>query len=275
MKFDLHCHSHFSDGDLSPKQLIALAIEQQITHLALTDHDTVDGLNQAQQAAKEAKLTLINGVEISATWRGQLLHIVGLGVDPNNAELLAGLQQNKQRRFDRAEAMIADLEKHGIEIGEELNKVLKDTTPTRPHFAQALINLGYAKNKQQAFKRYLVKGKPGYIALTWPSIDQVAAWISAAGGVAVLAHPLRYKLTRTKLLTLIDEMKEVGIEAIEVSTAVNDAQQVKMLTDIALQKKLYASIGSDFHSPDQPWSGLGSATELSPELVPVWQALGY
>lgn len=274
MKFDLHSHSYFSDGDLSPQQLVSLAKQYQVTHLALTDHDTVDGLDEAQKAAKNADLTLINGVEISATWRGQLLHIVGLGIDPKNPTLLSGLEQNKQRRFDRAEAMIVDLEKHGIEIREEINKVLQNTTPTRPHFAQALINLGYAKNKQQAFKRYLVKGKPGFVALTWPSIDEVAAWIKAAGGVAVLAHPLRYKLTRTKLLTLIDEMKQVGINAIEVSTAVNDTQQVKMLTQIALQKELYASIGSDFHSPDQPWSGLGTAEELSSELNTVWQLLG-
>lgn len=274
MKFDLHSHSYFSDGDLSPQQLVSLAKQYQVTHLALTDHDTVDGLDEARRAAKNADLTLINGVEISATWRGQLLHIVGLGIDPENPTLLSGLEQNKQRRFDRAEAMIVDLEKHGIEIREEINTVLQNTTPTRPHFAQALINLGYAKNKQQAFKRYLVKGKPGFIALTWPSIDEVTTWIKAAGGVAVLAHPLRYKLTRTKLLTLIDEMKQVGINAIEVSTAVNDAQQVKMLTQIALQKELYASIGSDFHSPNQPWSGLGTAEELSSELTPVWQVLG-
>lgn len=271
-KFDLHCHSTYSDGDLHPHDLVALAKEKAITHLSLTDHDTIDGLEAAQQAAQQNNIHLVPGVELSATWRGQLLHIVGLGIDPHNKVLTAGLKRNRDSRLLRAENMLADFRNHGIELSAAVASVLGDAIPTRPHFAQALINEGYAKDKRQAFKRYLVRGKPGYVALQWPSIAEIAEWVVAAGGVAVLAHPLRYKLTRTKLITLVKEVKACGIDGLEVSTPINDMQQITMLGNIASNQGMYASVGSDFHSLAQPWAPLGSAVALPDHLQPVWHS---
>lgn len=272
-KYDLHCHSIHSDGELTVAALFELASEREITHLALTDHDTLAGMPSAAQAAKKNKVQLIHGLELSATWRGQLLHIVGLGVDPENPELKAGVIQNQQRRAERAELMVADFAEHNIELGDEVKRLLNGAVPTRPHFAQALINLGFAKDKKQAFKRYLVRGKPGFVPLQWPSIEEVAAWIVSAGGVAVLAHPIRYNFTRTKLIILIEEMKAAGIQGIEVSTPINDDQQISMLAQLATQHELLGSMGSDFHSPDQPWARLGFAKPLPPQVTPVWSAL--
>jgi predicted metal-dependent phosphoesterase TrpH len=275
MKFDLHCHSHFSDGALSPADLLQLAHDNDITHLALTDHDTINGLDQAQHAADQLDITLIKGLELSCSWNGQLLHVVGLGVDPLNPTLLAGIAQNTRLRTERSLAMIEDFERHGIALAQEVAGLLEGAVPTRPHFAQALINLGYAKNKNQAFKRYLVRGKPGFIPMQWPGLEEVGSWICDAGGVGVLAHPLRYKFTRTKLRKLIGDMQQVGIKGIEVSNANTDQQQVDGLATLAVQHDLLASIGSDFHSLDQPWARLGGAKDLPAHLTPVWSELGF
>lgn len=271
MKFDLHCHSYYSDGTLSPTQLLEHAKEREITHLALTDHDTVDGLAQAQLAANKLDINLINGIELSCTWEKQLLHVVGLNIDPTNKVLRHGVKQNQQRRLDRAESMFEDFEQHGINLRESVAKQIQNRgVPTRPHFAQALVEAGYAKDKKQAFKRYLVRGKPGFIPMIWPGLDDIGHWITTAGGIAVLAHPNRYKFTRTKLSRLISEMIPHGVTGMEVSTSTTDKQQSKMLGDLAIQFGLSASMGSDFHSLDQPWARLGCAHELSKDLTPVW-----
>lgn len=271
MKYDLHCHSHYSDGDLSPQDLLTLAAENEVTHLALTDHDSVAGIDELYAAAQNSSVEPIVGVELSSEWNGQLIHIVGLNVDPHNAELLAGIMQNVERRVERAEKMHADLQQHGIDIRLQVAKQLEQgAVPTRPHFANALIEMGLAKDKRQAFKRYLIRGKPGYIPMQWPTLTEVGAWITSAGGLAVLAHPMRYKFTRTKLIRLIVDMKEAGITGIEVSTPSNDSQQMSMLASLARSHELFASQGSDFHAPGQPWAKLGSAHPLPSELTPVW-----
>ncbi len=271
MKVDYHCHSHFSDGTLSPTELLELASQAGITDLALTDHDTLDGLPEAQIAAQSQGINLINGIELSCTWENQLIHVVGLNVDPTSSVLNAGVEQNKQRRLDRAEAMFEDFEQHDIFLRDSVNQLIAAKgVPTRPHFAEALVQQGYAKDKKQAFKRYLVRGKPGYIPMVWPNVEQIGAWIAAAGGVAVLAHPNRYKFTRTRLSRLISDMLKAGIQGIEVSTSTTDKQQSAMLAGLAQQFGLYASIGSDFHSKDQPWARLGGAADLSKDLNAVW-----
>lgn len=271
MKYDLHCHSNYSDGELNPEAVVTLAVQHDITHLALTDHDTIEGLIEAKLAAEQNNITLINGIEFSCSWEGQLLHVLGLNIDPENIDLKVLTAQNQQRRLDRAEQMHQDFEKHGIDLRKLVVAQLTERgVPTRPHFAQALIESGYAKNKNQAFKRYLVRGKPGYIPMQWPQLGEIANAIASSGGVAVLAHPLRYKLTRTRLIKLIKAMLEVGIRGIEVCTPVTDAEQQSMLERLALQYDLLASIGSDFHSLEQSWARLGSAVELPESLTPVW-----
>ena len=270
--FDLHTHSYFSDGALSPEELVKAAIELDITHLALTDHDTLSGLDEARQATKGQPISLITGVELSCVWQHQLLHLLGLNIDPSHPELLKGVAQNKQRRWQRAEAMHEDLDKHGINVRDHLRSSLKqDSVPTRPHFAAAIVELGLAKDKKQAFKRYLVKGKPGYVAMQWPHLSDAASWIIAAGGTPVLAHPMRYKFSRSKLVKLILEMKDYGVNALEVATPITDSQQMAMLAQLSQEHQLWASRGSDFHSAEQVWARLGGAPEL-PEIVkPVWQ----
>ncbi len=271
MKADYHCHSYFSDGTLSPTQLLELASQAGITDLALTDHDTLDGLPEAQIAAQSQGINLINGIELSCTWEKQLIHVVGLNIDPANPVLIAGVEQNKQRRLDRAEAMFEDFEQHDIFLRHSVRELIAAKgVPTRPHFAEALVQQGYAKDKKQAFKRYLVRGKPGYIPMVWPDVEQIGAWIGAAGGIGVLAHPNRYKFTRTRLSRLISDMVKAGIKGIEVSTSTTDKQQSTMLAELAQQFGLYASIGSDFHSKDQPWARLGGAADLSKDLNAVW-----
>lgn len=272
MKYDLHSHSYFSDGSLSPTDLVELALERGITHLALTDHDTVSGLAEAKRAVRGKEIELINGVEFSCSWENQLLHVVGLNVDPTNKLLLSSIDRNRTRRLDRAESMHEDFEQHDIFLREGVAAQLKGNgVPTRPHFAQALIDQGYAKDKKQAFKRYLVRGKPGYIPMAWANLEEIGQAINSAGGVAVLAHPMRYKFTRTKLIRLIAEMIPAGIRGIEVSTGTTDKQQAKMLGELAKQFKLVASVGSDFHYPNQPWANLGCAPDLAKELTPVWE----
>ncbi|MCL4165091.1 UNVERIFIED_CONTAM: hypothetical protein GTU68_020683, partial [Idotea baltica] len=173
MIYDLHCHSYYSDGDLSPNEVIALAEEQGVTHLALTDHDTLAGLEEAKLAAQQSEISLISGVEFSCSWEGQLLHVLGLNIDTGNLALQALTQQNQRRRLDRAEQMHRDFEKHNIHLRDRVDALLNErSVPTRPHFAQALIDSGYAKNKKQAFKRYLVRGKPGYIPMQWPNLEE-------------------------------------------------------------------------------------------------------
>lgn len=271
--YDLHSHSYFSDGSLSPEALIERAEQSGVSHLALSDHDTLTGLERAQAAAKETDVTVINSVELSCSWNGQLLHVVALNVDPTNQRLLDGVAQNRQRRLQRAELMHQDFAEHGIDLRELVAaQIHHGTVPTRPHFAQALIDQGLAKDKKQAFKRYLVPGKTGYIPMQWPAIEEIAEWINAANGVAVLAHPTRYKFTRTKLVRLINHMQAAGINAMEVSTPITNPQQQKMLADLCREFSLSASIGSDFHSPDQAWAKLGSAKPLAPDLTPVWES---
>ena len=270
-KYDLHCHTHYSDGDLSPEELLQMAKEKEITHLSLTDHDTVAGLEQAHASANALDIKLIPGIEFSCEWNGQLLHVLGLNVDPLSDELLDGIEENQQVRHKRAERMHLDCEANDIHLRDDVKTLVGERgVPTRPHFAQALIDKGLVKNKNQAFKRYLIKGKVGFIPMQWPELKRVAGWIKAAGGHPVLAHPTRYKFSRTKLVKLIEEMKLYGVNALEVSTPITEAKQIKMLADLCVQYDLAASLGSDFHSPTQPWARLGGAQELDPRLTPIW-----
>ena len=271
MTYDLHTHSYFSDGDLSPEALVEAAVDHGITHLALTDHDSIAGLARAQRAAQEYDLSFVSGVEFSCDWNGQLLHVLGLSIDPDNDALNEGARCNQRLRWQRAEAMHADFQRHDIDLTERVSELVGEhAVPTRPHFAQALIDQGVVSNKNQAFRRFLVRGKVGYVPIEWPPLATVVEWIQAAGGVAVLAHPARYRFTRTKLIRLIEDMKQCGAHTLEVTTPVTTPQESRSLADLCRRFDLYASTGSDFHSFHQPWARLGAAQPLEPNLTPVW-----
>lgn len=271
MKYDLHTHTNFSDGDNSPSDLVEKAKLANITHLALTDHDTIDGLSEASQAAARRNITLIPGIEFSCTWRDQLIHIVGLNIDPTARALKQAINENKERRKLRAEAMFEDFEQNGIEIRAQVeDQIGLRGVPTRPHFAQALVNEGFAKDKKQAFKRYLTKGKVGYVPMKWPDLETIGNAIVKSGGIGVLAHPMRYKFTRTKLCHLLKDQVAAGITGLEICTASTDKQQIRMLSDLARRFNLQGSTGSDYHSDTQPWAKLGRFSDLPEDVIPVW-----
>lgn len=274
LTIDLHCHSTVSDGTLTPAELVAYAAARGIRVLALTDHDNVEGLAAARLAAQTQMITLINGVEISTTWRNHTIHVVGLNIDPNNHELCTGLNAVRSGRQARAQAMADDLaQRAGIfdilplayEYAGHPDQI------SRTHFARALVTLGKVKEAKAAFNKYLVPGKPGYIKHEWTSIAQAIAWIHAAGGVAVLAHPARYALNPTALASLMSHFIEWGGQALEVVTSNHSVDDVKHFAQLTQHYGLQASCGSDFHSPSERYADMGRLTPLPTGCVPVWQ----
>jgi hypothetical protein len=272
--YDLHCHSTASDGVLSPRELVHRAVEKGVHVLALTDHDELSGQAGAAEAAREVGLRLINGVEISVTWGGVTLHVVGLNVDPLDSLLLHGLARNRGGRSERARRIGDELARLGIAGAFEGAAALAENKDliSRTHFARFLIERGIAKNMKSVFKKYLVKGKPGYVSHEWASLDDALTWIQAAGGVAVLAHPGRYQIGREKMRLLLSEFKYVGGAGIEVVTGSHTPDQVPLYADLAVEFDLMASIGSDFHAPGEGGRELGRLTALPERCRPIWQA---
>ena len=269
MNVDLHCHTNLSDGSLAPKELLKLAIEREIDVLAITDHDNIDCYSQIAPPTDE--LTLISGIEFSTTWRNIGVHIVGLNMDLNNAELLEGIEFQTLARQKRAQLIDEKLNKLGIKGSlEGAKRFCSGQQVGRPHFAQYLVEIGAVSNFQQAFKRYLGAGKAGDIKQQWASLEEVINWIRGAGGVAVLAHPTKYKMTRTKLCLLLEDFIELGGEAMEVISGSQTVSETQSMARLCKQYNLLASRGSDFHAPGQPWAALGMASELPADLVPVW-----
>jgi predicted metal-dependent phosphoesterase TrpH len=270
---DLHSHSTASDGVLPPAELARRAAAQGVEVLALTDHDETKGLAEAGEAARAVGMELVAGVEISTTWGGRTVHIVGLYIDPDNATLRAGLRANRAGREERARRMAESLAKTGIggayEAAYELapNKELL----SRTHFARFLIDKGYAKNMKAVFKRFLIQGKPGYVPHQWAALGEAIDWIRAAGGVAVLAHPGRYDMGRTKLELLITEFKATGGAAIEVVSGSHTPEQVPVFARYAQELGLMASCGSDFHAPGEGGRELGRMLPLPQDCRPVWE----
>lgn len=276
MIFDLHCHTHFSDGMLSPEAVIARAKERGVGVLAITDHDTIAALGIAQKAAFDAGLTLISGVEFSSQWGRGGVHIVGLGVDLASPALIAALEFQEQARRARGLAIADRLAKAGFAGAlTGAQEIAGGATLGRPHFAQYLVSVGAVKNINTAFKKYLGAGKPADVKYQWPPMAQVIEWIHAAGGVAVLAHPAKYELTRTKMCALVDSFVVAGGDALEVISGLQPTALTEDLLRIANTRSLYASCGSDFHIPDQPWQELGSFGQLPAHAKPVWELLGY
>lgn len=270
--YDLHCHSTASDGALPPAEVVRRAHNQGVTALALTDHDTTAGLAEAARTASELGLDFIRGIELSATYANQCLHIVGLGIDPSNAVLQAGLAEQQAVRQARAQKMAEKLEKKGFQgVYQAVSAAAGSGEITRTHFADFLLAQGWVKDQQEAFDRYLSKGKPAYVPTQWAALEDVVGWIQAAGGVAVLAHPLRYKLSLKWINRALQAFKQSGGAAVEVVTGRASPDDIRLSVQLALKHDLYASVGSDFHSPDNPWVELGRLPALPAGVSPVWQ----
>ncbi len=276
MKFDLHCHSHFSDGVLSPEMLISRAKEREVDVLALTDHDTIAGLFLAQKAAAECGIRLINGIEFSSQWGKGGVHILGLGFNVDSPELNAAIEAQNTARAGRAEQIAARLAKAGITGTLEGAQALAGNAYVgRPHFAQHLVNVGAVSNINAAFKKFLGTGKPADVKYQWPNMATIIGWIHAAGGVGVLAHPCKYDLTRTKMCALIKDFAAAGGDALEVVSGMQAHPVTEDLAKIAAANNLAASCGSDFHLPGQPWQELGCFPALPEKCRPVWELLGF
>lgn len=269
---DLHSHSHYSDGTLAPDALVRHARASGVDVLALTDHDTTAGIAEAQAAAREAGLRLIPGVEISVTWTQRVIHIVGLGIDPLCERLQAGLVRLGAVRQERARLIAERLAKCGIPGAlAGAAQQAGGGVVGRNHFARFLVERGYARDAQRAFRRYLGRGGSCHVASEWARLDEAVEWIRAAGGVAVVAHPARYAMTRGVMRRLLQEFVAAGGGAIEVVSSSHDAQQARMMAAYAREFALCGSAGSDFHAPEHAWTVPGRLAALPPGCEPVWR----
>lgn len=270
---DLHAHSAVSDGTLSPRALVERASAQGVELFALTDHDEVAGLREAALAAAELGVDFVPGVEISVSWSGQTVHVVGLGIDPHNATLSEGLAHVRSGRLRRAQAMADALAAAGHPGALEgaLAYAGNVDLVSRTHFARWLVQTGACDDVREVFTKYLVAGKPGYVPHQWAQLRQAVAWIAEAGGVAIVAHPGRYRFGDDELRALLGEFRDAGGLAVEVSTSSHSAQQARRFAKLAREFELEASRGSDFHSPNESQVELGRVQPLPEALVPVWR----
>lgn len=269
---DLHCHSFISDGLLSPEDLVAHAASKGVRVLALTDHDDLGGLARARLAAQSHGIAFIDGVEISATWKKHTLHIVGLRVNPKDPKLIRAFEEVKYGRETRAREMalsLADIGIHGAYEGAK--EIAGNAILTRGHFAQWLVNSGYSSSMPAVFKKYLVKGKPGFVEHEWMSLKKAVTLIKDSGGIAVLAHPGRYNLGFVNMHLLLHEFKSYGGQAIEVVTGSHRPSQYDQFAKLARRFKLMVSQGSDYHGPGLSYMEMGSLPSFQMNCVPVWQ----
>jgi predicted metal-dependent phosphoesterase TrpH len=270
--YDLHCHSTASDGALSPTELVQRAHQCGVTSLALTDHDTVSGLNEARTAATAAGIKLIPGIELSTSWQNKCFHIVGLNIDPEYPPLREATRNLQIMRIERAEKIADKLEKKRIPGAlEAVKKAAGEGMITRTHFADFLLSQFHVSTQQEAFDRYLGAGKAAYVATTWSNMEQAINWIIQSGGVAVLAHPLRYKLTASWMKRLLAAFKDAGGQGIEVVTGRYNSDEINLAAGYAKRFELAGSVGSDFHSPANQWVELGRLAPLPEDIKPVWE----
>ena len=269
---DLHCHSVVSDGTLTPEALAERAKANGVTLWALTDHDELGGQQRAKAAASAINLDYLAGVEISVTWMGQTIHIVGLGIDANHQGIIEGLRSTRAGRGNRAKLMAEQLLKVGIPGAYEgaLHFAGNHDLISRTHFARYLVEQGVCKDTEHVFKNYLVEDKPGYVPHMWAKLDDAVSWIKSAGGVAVIAHPGRYNFNAMQMDELYKHFKELGGLGIEVITGSHSPDQYKTYAKIAQQYGFLASRGSDFHDPNESHVDLGTLPHLPDHLTPVW-----
>lgn len=267
--YDLHSHSTASDGILTPSELVQRALDNQVDVLALTDHDTVSGVAEARAFAQGKPIRFISGVEISILWEGKSIHLAALNIDENHPAMVALLERQKQWRDARAVEIGEKLAKAGIPNAYEGAKKLATGEVTRAHYGRFLVEQGYVRNVEHAFKRYLGMGKTAYVKPAWCSLEEAVAVTHQAGGVICVAHPLRYKLTARWVRKLIEEFKQAGGDGIEVCGAAQTPDQRQLLARWAAEFELYASVGSDFHYPTG-WIELGKGLHLPQSCKPIW-----
>lgn len=272
---DLHCHSLVSDGTLTPEALAERAKSNGVELWALTDHDEVGGQHRAAAAAKAQGMKYLTGTEISVTFIGHTVHIVGLGFDPDNAELVQGLRQTRGGRTERAMAMSEGLAKAGIKGAFEgaLKFVSNPELISRTHFARFLVESGVCKETNEVFRKFLTEGKPGFVQHKWATLKDAVTWITGAGGMAVIAHPARYKFSPNEEFALFTEFKSHGGQGVEVVTGSHTVAEYQIYAETAREFGLAASRGSDFHSPEESHTALGTLPYLPGKLTPVWELL--
>lgn len=272
---DLHCHSVVSDGTLTPEQLAQRAHANGVELWALTDHDEVGGQHRALAAARAQGMKYLTGTEISVTFAGHTVHIVGLGFDPDHPALVQGLHATRGGREARAQEMADQLAQVGIAGAFEgaLKYVGNPELISRTHFARYLVEIGACRDTPEVFRKYLTEGKPGFVPHRWASLQNAVQWIVQAGGMAIIAHPGRYGFTANEEYALFTEFKNHGGQGVEVITGSHSAQEYVEYAGMAKEFGLAASRGSDFHSPDESHTDLGTLPWLPGELTPVWELL--
>lgn len=273
---DLHCHSTASDGLLSPAEVVRRAHGNGVELLALTDHDEIGGLPAAAAEATALGVALVAGTEISVSWtEDQTVHIVALGFDPHHAPLVEGLARVRAGRDERAHRIAAELDKVGIHDAYEgaLKHVSNPALISRAHFARYIVELGHARDVKSVFDWWLAKGKPGYVTHPWAVLEEALNWIDGAGGIAVVAHPGRYRFSRAELDKLLSAFKDLGGVGIEVVSGSNNPEHIRDHAHLARHYGFLASRGSDFHGPGESWIDLGRLPDLPDDLKPIWTRL--
>ena len=274
MKADLHNHSYFSDGFLSPREIVRLARDANCDLFALTDHDSTNGIVEAKSEADKLGINFINGVEISAFWRNSAIHIVGLGIDIDNDELQTGLEFNQTLRKERAKKIALGLWRSGIKDALEKAQMLSGGHMlTRTHFAQMLIDEGYCKDMKSVFRRYLSGRKPGGVRVEWKDFNVVIKWIQSAGGKALIAHPFRYRMTHTKIKKMLNDFKEANGDGFEVVNANSSNEEISLGDQWSNDYDLLASIGSDFHGWPNQRVQIGNLADLPNNSRAIWSYL--
>ena len=270
--YDLHAHSTASDGVLSPRELVARAAQNGVTTFALTDHDTVDGLAEAKMEAERLQMCFINGIELSVQLEKQFVHVVGLNIDSGHDELQKTIKASEIMRLERAKKIALKLEKKGI-FGAltAIQNVVGDGMITRTHFADFLVSHFHVDTHQEAFDRYLGDGKAAYVSTTWTPLEIAVQAIRAAGGIPIVAHPIRYKLTATRMKKLLGAFKNAGGLGMEIVTGRYNPDEIRILGNYANQFELVGSVGSDFQSPRNQWNELGRLAPLPSFVKPVWE----
>jgi hypothetical protein len=273
-RIDLHTHSNCSDGVLAPAALVTLAAQRQVALLALTDHDTVEGCNEARDACKAHGIRFVPGAELTCLWRGREIHVIGLNLDVAQQLFIAHCSTVLELRRQRITAMSERLTRAGLPGAALSSAALAAASPTRAHLARALCALGLASSVQAAFDRWLKRGQPGYVASQWPQLAAAVQCIVDAGGLAVLAHPHRYQVSNGVLRELLGEFKAAGGAGLEVSLAGIGPSDADRLAALARRFDLAGSIGSDFHEPGLPWRPLGRFAKLPDRITPIMARLG-